>query len=107
MARGQRRFGSAVLLAPWLSAPWHPFSHGLEERGCFQKNVTLLSFEEDFCCNITRENGADISLQLHYLFEALAFIEEEIATCFLKKCFWCNMRWWKVRSFLNFPGEVA
>lgn len=47
-----RRPGWAVLLALWLSVPWHRFPHGLEERGCSQQRIVLLlSVEEDPLCN--------------------------------------------------------
>lgn len=64
------------------------FLMGLKKEVAFSRRTLHFSaLKRIFFCNISRENGADISVQLHYFFEALAFIEEEIATCFLKKMF--------------------
>lgn len=51
--------------------------------------------EDENPCNINKwKSGLAISIQHHYLFEALALtVEEKIATCFLntkKKCIWLS-----------------
>lgn len=66
------------------------------------------SFEEGCLCYICKsESGGAIPVQLFYLFEALACIEEKIATCFLKKLLRCNIRCWKARSFLTFSRRKS
>lgn len=78
------------------------FLMGLKKEVALSRGLFCFSVLKRMLYVITsRERGTAVSVQWHYLFEALAFIEEEkIATCFLnKRCFRCNMRWRKVRSY--------
>ena len=67
-------------LAPWLS--WARKKVALTRGTLYSsalKRVLYVIF-------ISQESGGAILVQLFYLFEALACVEEEkIATCFLKK----------------------
>lgn len=80
MLRSKQRPGSAVPLAPWLS--WARKKVALTGGTLYSsalKRVLYVIF-------ISQESGGAILVQLFYLFEALACVEEEkIATCFLKK----------------------
>lgn len=60
---------------------------GLKKAVALSRGLLYFSALKRILYVITsRERGTAVSVQWHYLFEALAFVEEEkIATCFLKK----------------------